>query len=221
MAKMKKNKIINATFKCIYEQGINGINMRAIAAEAKVNQATVYYYFGNKEKLLIEVMKVLFDRVIYDIKKRYKATDPPLKKLEDFFDSGKCFIENQKEMFVVFIDFWSLSIRNPDMQEMFSKLYGKMYEVCGSILQEGIEKGVFKSHRVDTMAHFIVAYVEGLGLQWHMRKNSFSLDKHFEFFNQELNGGCSGDSEKEIRFNRLKLQKHDLKPKTGFLPYIL
>lgn len=183
---MKKTKIINATFKCIYEQGINGINMRLIAAEANVNQATVHYYFGNKDNLLIEVMKVLFDRFIYDIKRHYKNTDAPLKKLEAFFTAGKTFIENQKEMFIVFIDFWSLSIRNPNMQEMFSNLYGKMYEVCESILQEGIEKGIFNSIQKDTMAHFIIAYVEGFGLQWHMRNKSFSLEKHFEILSKSL-----------------------------------
>ena len=183
---MKKSEIINAAFKCIYEQGIIGISIRAIAKEANVNQATLHYYFGSKENLLIEVMEDLFNRFIYDIKKLYKASDPPVKKLEAFFTSGKTFIEKQKEMFVVLIDFWTLSIRTPEMQDMFSKLYGKLYGLCESILAEGIEQGIFNNIRKDTMAHFVVAYVEGLGLQWHMLKKGFDLDIHFEIFKKSL-----------------------------------
>ncbi len=196
---IKKSEIINATFKCIYERGIIGISIRAIAKEANVNQATLHYYFGSKENLLIEVMQVLFNRFIYDIKKHYKASDPPAKKLEAFFTSGKTFIEKQKEMFVVFIDFWTYSIRKPEMQEMFSNLYGKMYDLCEIILAEGIEQGVFNSLRKDTMAHFIIAYVEGLGLQWHMRNKNFSLDTHFEILSKSLMEVILVNPEKNIK----------------------
>jgi AcrR family transcriptional regulator len=51
---IKKHKIINAAFKRIYEQGIEGTTMRSIAKEAKVNQALLHYYFKNKEHLLEE-----------------------------------------------------------------------------------------------------------------------------------------------------------------------
>jgi len=57
---IKKHKIINAAFKRIYEQGIEGTTMRSIAKEAKVNQALLHYHFGSKENLYLEVLHRLF-----------------------------------------------------------------------------------------------------------------------------------------------------------------
>jgi AcrR family transcriptional regulator len=42
---IKKNTILNATHQCIFMERIVGISMRSIAKEAKVNQATLHYYF--------------------------------------------------------------------------------------------------------------------------------------------------------------------------------
>ena len=79
---IKKDNILNATYKCIYELGVSGISMRSIAKEAGVNQPMLHYYFKNRENLLTESLRALFDRFTADITKGYKASDPPEKKLD-------------------------------------------------------------------------------------------------------------------------------------------
>ena len=70
---VKRKEIINATFKCIYEKGAEEVSMRSIAREANINQSTLHYYFKNKENLLTEFVRALFDRFIYDIERRYTS----------------------------------------------------------------------------------------------------------------------------------------------------
>ena len=182
----KKNKILNATFKCIYLQGITGITMRSIAKEAKVNQATVHYYFKTKDNLLFELLKVLFGRFIYDIERRYKPTDPPIKKITAILDAGQYFVQKQREMFVVFNDFWALSIRIPMMKKLFSELYKDIFRVIQAAIEEGIEKGDFRPIDKDRLGSLIISFVHGTGMHWQMLENPFDIGEHFNFLKDDL-----------------------------------
>ena len=184
--KDKKNLILNATYKCIYEQGVAEVSMRSIAKEAQLNQSTLHYYFKTKENLLFEFIRTLFDRFIYDLTKGYNASEPPEKKLDALCEAGKNHIEKEKEMWVVFADVWSLAIRNPAMQKIFSDRYNHLSELIESIIGEGMQKGVFNLVKKDIFAVSFLAFIEGLGLQWHMRKKSFDLKECFNIFIKNL-----------------------------------
>jgi AcrR family transcriptional regulator len=50
-----RERIIYATMTCLERDGMEGLTVRSIAAEASVNVAAVNYYFGSKDALLEEV----------------------------------------------------------------------------------------------------------------------------------------------------------------------
>jgi len=177
---MKKNKILEATFRCIYKKGIAEVSMRSIAKEAHLNQSTLHYYFKTKENLLAEFIQTLFNRFIYDIERRYNHSDTPERKLEAVFEAGKEFSSGQPKLYTVFVDCWSLAIRNKAMRKMFSDLYEKIAKLIEIILNEGETKGVFNSVREDAVSTFIISLVAGTGLQLHMRQKSFYPKDHFD-----------------------------------------
>ncbi len=179
---IKKSAILDATHKCIYEQGIARISMRSIAREAKVSQSILHYYFKSKEDLLAEYIETLLDRFIYEIERRYNQSDSPEKKLEAVFDAGKAFCSRQRDLFVAFVDSWELSIRNPKMKRFFSSLYERLTKLIEDIIEEGIKAGTFNDVSKDTLSVFIIGFVRGTGLQWYMREEPFDLDGLFEEF---------------------------------------
>ena len=180
----KKNEILNATLRCLYEKGAEEISMRTIAKEAKVNQSTLHYYFQNKENLLVNFIAFLFDKFIYDIEKQYRHSDPPEKKLDAIFSAGRNFVGKQKALFVVFIHCWALSMRNSTMHKKFSDHYGRISGVLENILEEGYQKGAFNKVPRDIFSNYIIAFVEGIGCQWYMTGISFqfNLNKYFDIF---------------------------------------
>ncbi|GKU83553.1 TetR/AcrR family transcriptional regulator [Niallia sp. NCCP-28] len=54
-----KTNILNATLELIKTEGLEKITLRKIAAAADVNLALINYYFGSKDKLINETLKVL------------------------------------------------------------------------------------------------------------------------------------------------------------------
>ena len=183
---IKKNIILNATYKCIFRQGITGISMRSIAKEAKINQPNLHYYFKSKENLLIEFTRAFFARCINDITKFLKPSDPPDKKLNAILEAGKEHVLKEKERYMVFAEIWSLAIKNPSMQKIFINHYMELYKVVDTIIEEGIQKGVFKNIEKNVVSVFFITFIEGTGLLKHMRKNFPDINTQFEIFTRTL-----------------------------------
>ena len=59
-----KEKIIEATRRCLIEQGSSSASIKTIAGIAGVNHGLVHHYFGSKENLFIEMLKYHFGMVI-------------------------------------------------------------------------------------------------------------------------------------------------------------
>jgi len=183
---IKKHKIINAAFKRIYEQGIEGTTMRSIAKEAKVNQALLHYYFKDKEHLLEEFLQTLFNRFIYDIEKRYKASDPHQNKLEAYFAAGKDFLEKQRELFVVMVDVWTYCFRSKKLQKDYAAMNRRLTGVMRQIIAAGKQDGIFNNVNEDTLAILFVSFVVGIGCLWQMDNRSFNLSDEFDIMTRNL-----------------------------------
>jgi AcrR family transcriptional regulator len=183
---IKKNIILNATYKCIFRQGITGISMRSIAKEAKVNQPTLHYYFKSRENLLTEFIRAFFARCLNDITKFLKPSDPPDKKLHAILEAGKNHVLKEKERYMVFAEIWSLAIKNPPMQKIFINHYMELYKLVDTIIEEGIQKGVFNDIEKNVVSVFFITFIEGTGLLKHMRKNFPDINKQFDIFTRTL-----------------------------------
>jgi AcrR family transcriptional regulator len=57
----RKTRILDAAEKAFAEFGFNGASLRTIVTQARVNLATVYYYFESKEGLMAAVFNRRFD----------------------------------------------------------------------------------------------------------------------------------------------------------------
>ncbi|MCY8605789.1 helix-turn-helix domain-containing protein, partial [Bacillus sonorensis] len=52
-----KNMLIEAAKRCIMDQGLENLTLKAVAEKANVTQGTVYYHFRTKEQLVFEVVQ--------------------------------------------------------------------------------------------------------------------------------------------------------------------
>jgi AcrR family transcriptional regulator len=160
--------------------------MRSIAQEAKVNQAMLHYYFGNKDDLLLELLRALAKRFVYDLKRSYRPSDPPERKIENVLQMGEDYVTQQREMFVVLSDLWSLAIRNPSMQKALSDHYTEVSAVTESILKEGIEKGIFNQVNTKILSFQINAMNQGVSLLGFMVEKSFVAHEHYAAYRENF-----------------------------------
>jgi AcrR family transcriptional regulator len=70
--------ILQAALRVLARDGYGGLTARAVAAEAGTNLALLNYYFGSKERMLLEVFDLLDAQRLDRQRRMYAAPDQPL-----------------------------------------------------------------------------------------------------------------------------------------------
>ncbi len=149
----KKEKIILAAKDMFANKGFNGTTMDELAKQAKVNKATIYYYFKDKEALYEYVFAESINNVVNDLEKRLKNTKTATDALKAYIDS---FYFNSKEDET----FMRILLRAVASQcylfpKQVMKKFLRMLSILEDILDKGYNEGVFK--KTDTkLVHFMI-----------------------------------------------------------------
>ena len=76
LSKMKRKSIEEAARKAFREQGVDGTSMDQLAALAGVSKRTVYNHFASKEKLVMHLLKDMWQRAQQCIHVKYDPVRP-------------------------------------------------------------------------------------------------------------------------------------------------
>jgi AcrR family transcriptional regulator len=162
----KAQRIVQAMRDSVAERGAAGSTFEHVAREAGVSRGLLHYYFGTKERLLVEVVR-------RDAEMRTNRLDEPLaqaKTVDDVLEvlvaSLMDIIDNEPGFFLLLFEVFSAGRRNPDIQrelgQLFVRTIGHVAEVLRAKEREGVLKLRFDAEAV--VAYFF-AVGDGFALQ--------------------------------------------------------
>jgi TetR/AcrR family transcriptional regulator, regulator of cefoperazone and chloramphenicol sensitivity len=93
-----KEKLLAATLELIKAEDIDGVTIRKIAGLAGTNVALVNYYFGSKEKLIREALKLQLASFRATFKFFDEMELPPLVRLKNFLLSFVSSLQEHPEL---------------------------------------------------------------------------------------------------------------------------
>ena len=175
---LRRNQLTHAAYKVVSRKGYYNFTVRDIAKEAGLSTGLVHYYFKNKDDLLVSVLRVMNENLSSYLAKALEKIDDPEEKIIIFMDEAFHLVEREKEYFHVLIDFWTQINHNERMRKANIKLYQSYRAECAKIIQEGIDKNVFKDVDVQYTATMIVAFVQGLIIQYIIDNEAFDYTEY-------------------------------------------
>jgi AcrR family transcriptional regulator len=156
----KAQRIVDAMRVSVAKRGAAGSTFEHVAREAGVSRGLLHYYFGTKERLLVEVVR-------RDAEIRVARLDEPLAKAETVDDvievlvaSLMDLIENEPAFFFLLYELFSAGRRNPDIQHEVGQLFELTRSHVAEVLKAKEREGVL-SLRFDAEA--IVSYLFAVG----------------------------------------------------------
>jgi len=164
MQKERKTQIFEALHSCLLTKSYRGISTRELAAIAQVNQGILYYFFKDKEDILLQYI----DYLLEGYEKRFldwvshKAvsgqSDPALLQEAHEFITKE--ITLNREISIIFIELWSIAGSNARVKERLNTLYRQWEDLMTIFLvQYGLEKGIAKK-----ISSGIIAFCEGIAV---------------------------------------------------------
>jgi AcrR family transcriptional regulator len=162
----KAQRIIAAMRDSVARRGTAGSTFEHVAREAGVSRGLLHYYFGTKERLLVEVVR-------RDTEVRVNRLDEPLgkaKSVDDVLDvlvaSLMDLIENEPEAFLLLFELFIAGRHNPDIQRELGQLFDRTREHLAQILTAKEREGVLDlRYDAESVATYLFAIADGFALQ--------------------------------------------------------
>jgi AcrR family transcriptional regulator len=156
----KAQRIVDAMRDSVAKRGAAASTFEQVAREAGVSRGLLHYYFGTKERLLVEVVR-------RDAEIRVARLDDSLAGAQTVDDvlaalvsSLTDMIENEPAFFLLLYELFSAGRRNPEIQHEVGQLFERTRSHVAEVLEAKQGEGVL-SLRYDAKA--IVSYLFALG----------------------------------------------------------
>jgi len=162
----KAQRIIDAMRESVAKRGAAGSTFEHVAREAGVSRGLLHYYFGTKERLLVEVVR-------RDSEIRVARLDEPLgnaKTVDDVLDillaSLTDLIDNEPAFFLLLYELFSAGRRNPEIQREVGQLFDRTRSHVAEILEAKEREGVLSlRYEADAIVAYLFAVADGFALQ--------------------------------------------------------
>jgi AcrR family transcriptional regulator len=162
----KVQRIVDAMRTCIATRGIAGATFEHVSREAGVSRGLLHYYFGTKERLLIEVLRG-------DAEVRIGALDVPLAEARTADEVVDVLVAGAEEIlrsdpgfYVLIYELFAAGRQNPEIGAELAEVYDGSRRHVAEILRRKEAEGVL-SLRFDaeSTVTFMFGAADGVALQ--------------------------------------------------------
>ena len=162
----KVQRIVDAMRHCVAERGIAGATFEHVSREAGVSRGLLHYYFGTKERLLIEVLRT-------DAVTRIAMLDEPLAAAKTVDDVIAVLVAGAEEIlredpgfYVILYELFTAGRQNPEIQAELAELYERCRQhVARDLRQKEAEGVVSLRFDAESVVSYMFAAADGGALQ--------------------------------------------------------
>jgi TetR/AcrR family transcriptional regulator len=154
-----REQLMRAALKMFTQRGYSATTVRELVEEAGATKPALYYYFGSKEGLFLELMQTHFAR-LEAIVDRYRQGEGSVRsRLIAMLDNGFVYVQQDRD----FIRLMHAVYFGPPGEAPyfdFDAYHQRYHDLITRLLEEGIERGEFRHGNAGDMAWILLGTVE-------------------------------------------------------------
>ncbi|MBN2398556.1 MAG: TetR/AcrR family transcriptional regulator [Deltaproteobacteria bacterium] len=175
---LTRQGILDAAIGLLMRDGIQGLTMERVAAEAGVAKGTLYVYFKNKEEILDAAVETSFDPLIGELSSLLNDDQTPDRKLAEFSLCHLRFFDEHRDLIRVI--FYDRERIHSEKNHYTDERYRNIVQQVADVLDEGVRRGLFVSLDSTRIAAMFIETNMGMVMQ-------------------RIHDGISGDVEKDAK----------------------
>jgi AcrR family transcriptional regulator len=163
LSRDKASLIVEAMRASVAARGIAGSTFDHVAREAGVSRGLLHYYFGTKERLLVEVVRREWEVTRERLERTVGAADTVEAVLSALVESFEEFIGEGPSTVVTFYEILALGQRNEEIAAELQELGRQTREHLAGLLRQKDDAGVLTLRSdAEATAGFVLALADGL-----------------------------------------------------------
>src|SRR3954454_12513640 len=162
----KARRIVQAMRTSVGRRGAAASTFDHVAQEAGVSRGLLHYYFGTKERLLVEVVRHDSDVRMRHLEQSLAEADSVDAIVEALVTQLREYVEEDPATHALIHELFSVSRRNDEVREELAQLYRRVRSQVAEVLRAKQEAGVVTLRGdADSVASLLFALGDGLELQ--------------------------------------------------------
>jgi len=178
---VRREQILESAFAVACRDGIAGITVRAVAAEAQVSHALVLFYFGRKERLISELLDwVIAGTTVLQVSEDISRFPHAEDRLHALLEQEMARLSHQPEQTRLFLEFWALGARHEEIRTRISAELERYRAAFRDIMREllAAEPAAFAGATADGLAAVAVSWIHGCAVQAMVDPAHFDTDEY-------------------------------------------
>jgi AcrR family transcriptional regulator len=161
----KAQRIIEAMRASVGRRGAAGSTFDHVAREAGVSRGLLHYYFGSKERLLVEVVRHDCEARIEALDERLAEADSVEAIVQALLSQLEAFVEDDPATAVIY-EMLSASRHSEEIRSELAELYRRWRAHLADALRAKERQGVVRLEAdPEAVASVLFALGDGMGLQ--------------------------------------------------------
>ena len=161
-----RERLLAAAERVLTRRGYHGASLSEIAGEAGYTIGAVYSNFDSKEDLLLALVERESLRIAQRIVAATTDVEDAVEKLRRGADEWMAFLAEQSALYTVFIEFWTVSVRNRAIAGRNAELWGRVRSAIGSLITEHVHAaGKALALPAEQVGAAVMALGDGLAIQ--------------------------------------------------------
>jgi AcrR family transcriptional regulator len=162
----KARRIVAAMRDSVARRGAAGSTFDHVAREAGVSRGLLHYYFGSKERLLVEVVRHDADLRIHTLEERLRDAGSIDAIVEALVTQLREYVHEEPGWHAVIHEMLSAARRNDEIRDELSDLYRRVRGELAAVLSEKESDGIVELRaEPESVASVFLALADGLEVQ--------------------------------------------------------
>lgn len=163
---VRRQELIEATYRCLGKHGHARTTVRVIAAEAGVSPGLIRHHFGEKKQLISATYRYASDLLFNHIKTTVDGTEgDDWAKLTTFIEAGFMPPILSKEYITVRFVLWGVAMTDPIIRQVHSEVNQRYRRLMSRLLSDVVGSRM-TDQEVKSITAALAALQNGLWLDW-------------------------------------------------------
>ena len=171
---VRRQEIAEAAIRVFNRLGFQGASVSAVAAELKIDRASLYYYISSKEELFDELVRTIVERNLEHVNKIQTSDLSPRRKLRDLITTLMSSYGEHYPLFYIYIreTLSNVSDSRSEWSKYMRKLNSETSDAVIAIIEQGYADKSFRNIGSPRIVAFGVLGIVGWTHRWFRPQES-------------------------------------------------
>ena len=177
----RRAQILRAAYEVGAREGLDGLTVRLVAAEAGLSSGLVLFHFGSKEELIVALLDyVLATTTVLHITDDIARITQPLDRLLALLKREMNRLSSEPKRIRLFFDFWAKGFRNPLIRAKMQTELDRYREAFRPMAEEVLRAEPVRFDHVSAqgLAAVAVSFIKGCAVQSMIDPGQFDIDEY-------------------------------------------